>query len=348
MSRFMSSRLSTLKPYTPGEQPRGREYIKLNTNESPFPPSENVIKAVNSAAVSELRLYSDPECTELREAIARYTGYQSKNIFVGNGSDEVLSFLFMAYGDNGVTYPSVSYGFYKVYCDLYGLEKHEKALREDFTICPDDYIGGKSLKVIANPNAPTGMALGTYEIERIVQGNPDSVVVIDEAYVDFGAESAVGLVKKYPNLAVVQTFSKSRSLAGARLGFCVASEALTDDLNRIKYSNNPYNINRLTLIAGKAAIEDREYFEKCRREIIRVRELFSQQLIERGFAVLKSSANFVFAKSPEIGGKELYLRLKEKGFLIRHFDSDGISDYNRITIGLEDDMRSLISAIDSL
>ena len=345
MSRFLTERLSSLTEYVPGEQPRDKKYIKLNTNESPYPPSPDAIKAIDSLAVADSRLYCDPEAKFLKEAIAEAMGVESKNVFVSNGSDEVLNFFFMAFCDekNSVCFPEISYGFYKVFADLYSLPYEMIPLREDFSIDVNDYIGkGKNI-VIANPNAPTGIALSLEEIERIVSSNRENIVVIDEAYVDFGGESAVNLTKKYDNLLVVQTFSKSRSLAGARLGFAIANEDIIKDLEKIKFSTNPYNVNRITQTLGIMAIKDKDYFENCRNKIIEAREYTVNALTNLGFSVLPSKANFVFAKSDDINGKELYLKLKDSGILVRHFDK--IDRYNRITIGTMEEMEALINTI---
>ncbi len=345
MSRFLTDRLSSLTEYVPGEQPRDKKYIKLNTNESPYPPSPVAIKAIDSLAVADSRLYCDPEAKFLKEAIAEAMGAETKNVFVSNGSDEVLNFFFMAFCDekNSVCFPEISYGFYKVFADLYSLPYEMIPLREDFSIDVNDYIGkGKNI-VIANPNAPTGIALSLEKIERIVSTNRENIVVIDEAYVDFGGESAVNLTKKYDNLLVVQTFSKSRCLAGARLGFAIANEEIIKDLEKIKFSTNPYNVNRITQTLGTMAIKDKDYFENCRNKIIEAREYTVDALTNLGFSVLPSKANFVFAKSDDINGKELYLKLKDNGILVRHFDK--IDEYNRITIGTMEEMEALINTI---
>ena len=264
MSKFLASKFDVLEAYTPGEQPQDKKYIKLNTNESPFPPSPGVIAAINSAEVSDLRLYSDPVCRKTREAIAEVFGVGSDNVIVTNGSDEALNFLFMAMCPRGAAFADITYGFYKVFGQLHGLDCRVVPLKEDFTIDPADYTGIDKTVFIANPNAPTGLTLTTAQIEAIVSENPDRLVVIDEAYVDFGGESVIPLTKKYKNLVVVGTFSKSRSLAGARLGFAVADREIIADLETIRYSTNPYNVNRLTLLAGEAAIRDVAYFDKCR------------------------------------------------------------------------------------
>lgn len=346
MSRFLSTRLLSLEEYVPGEQPRDKKYIKLNTNESPFPPSPKAIAAVDTKEKEDLRLYSDPECKKLKEAIASYYNVKKENVFVSNGSDESLNFFFMAFCDEEkkVCFPEISYGFYKVFADLYCLDYEAIPLKADFSIDVNDYINKGKNVVIANPNAPTGLCLGLDDIEKIVSSNPNHIVVIDEAYVDFGGESAVELTKKYSNLMVVQTFSKSRSLAGARLGFAIADKEIIKDLEKIKYSTNPYNINRLTLILGTEAINDKEYFDANRKLIIEAREYTEKALTDLGFEVLPSKTNFVFAKSDKISGEELYLRLKDKGILVRHFSNPKICEYNRITIGTMEEMRSLVQA----
>ena len=338
MSRFLSQKLQGLEAYVPGEQPRDKRYIKLNTNESPYPPPADVANAVGKAEIEDLRLYSDPECTALKSAVAKQYGVNTENVFISNGSDEVLNFAFMAYGDKGAIFPDITYGFYSVFADLYGIKPQIIPLRDDFTVDINDYCGKNSLVVIANPNAPTGIALELSEIEKIVSSNPDGIVIIDEAYVDFGAESAVKLTEKYSNLLVVQTYSKSRSMAGARLGFAIADQSIIQDLEKIKYSTNPYNINSITQIAGAAALNNQAYFDSNSKKIAETREYVKKELINLGFTVTDSKANFLFAKCDKIGGKELYLSLKERGVLIRHFESKRIKDYNRITIGSREEM----------
>ncbi|MBR3754405.1 MAG: histidinol-phosphate transaminase [Clostridia bacterium] len=350
MSRFLSDRLLSLTPYTPGEQPQDFNYVKLNTNESPFEPSPEVIKALNSDEVSLLRLYSDPECKKTVKAVADYYGVESKNVVLGNGSDEILSFIFEAFCDKDtpVAFPDISYGFYEVFASLYGIKAHVIPLKEDYSLCADDYCGINETIVIANPNAPTGMAISLADIEKIASTNPDNVVVIDEAYVDFGGESAVELTKKHDNLIVVQTFSKSRQLAGARLGFAVANEALITDLNTVRFSTNPYNINRLTLLAGEAAIKDTAYFEKTRALIIENRAYTVSELEKRNFTVLDSKTNFVFASHKTIGGEELYKGLKANGVLVRFFNKQRLDKYLRITIGTREQMDALLAALDKI
>lgn len=343
MSKFKCSEFDSLKEYIPGEQPQDKRYIKLNTNESPYPPSPATVSAVTSGEVENLRLYSDPECHDLKKAIADVYGVDFENIFISNGSDEILNFAFMLYGKaTGAVFADITYGFYRVFGDLYGIDYTVKPLNDDFTVNVDDYRSTGKFTVIANPNAPTGIALPLSKIEEIVASNPDTVVLVDEAYVDFGAESALGLIKQYKNLIVCRTYSKSRSMAGARLGFCFADEELIKDLELIKYSTNPYNINRLTQIAGAAAMRDNEYYINNCREIIETRNFTTNALIGLGFEVLDSKANFVFAKHPELDGKEFYLDLKASGVLVRHFETAKISQYNRITIGSMEEMKEFI------
>lgn len=346
MSKYFTSRLSALKPYTPGEQPKDQKYIKLNTNESPYPPSERVIRAAEESA-KNLQLYCDPECKRLTEKAAKIFGVTADRVILTNGSDEVLNFAFMAFGDetNPMAFADITYGFYPVFAELSRIPYRTIPLADDFSINVEDYIGIGENIVIANPNAPTGLALSLSDIERIVSSNPDNVVIIDEAYVDFGGESAIPLTEKYGNLLVTGTFSKSRSMAGARLGFGIACPELIRDLNTIKYSTNPYNVNSLTQAAGYAALVDNDYYmDNCKR-IIETREYTTAALEGLGFEVIPSKTNFVFAKSDAVGGEELYLKLKEKGILVRHFGAERIKDFNRITIGTREEMESFIAAV---
>ena len=346
MSRFFSKRLSSLLPYVPGEQPQDMQYIKLNTNESPFPPSPKVSEAI-SKETEKLNLYSDPECKVLNDAIADALGVDRDMVISGNGSDEILAFCYMAFcdDDTGVCYPDISYGFYPVFKDVFFLDGKAIPLTDDFRVNPDDYIASGRTIFIANPNAPTGISLGLDEIEKIVKGNPDNIVVIDEAYVDFGGETAIPLTYKYENLIVVRTFSKSRNLAGARIGFAIAQKELIDELNKIKFSFNPYNEDRLAIVAGAAAMEDTEYFDKCINEIIRVRENTVETLSDMGFEILPSKANFIFAKKKGFSGETIYTELKKRGILVRHFKSERIKDFVRITIGTETQMNALTEKI---
>lgn len=346
MSRFFSARHAALDAYVPGEQPRDRKYIKLNTNESPFPPHPAVAEAVVAEA-GQLQLYSDPTMKALTEAMAATLGVTPAQVLMVNGSDEALNFAFWAFCDEShpIAYPAISYGFYSVFAALHHIPAKEISLREDFSIDYRDYCNLDCAIVIANPNAPTGLALPLCEIEEIVKSNPDHPVIIDEAYVDFGAESAIALLPKYPNLMVVGTFSKSRSLAGARLGFAVASPEMIADLNTIKYSTNPYNVNRMTAAAGLATLaHNDEAMANC-RTVASTRERVKTQLRELGFTVTDSKANFLFAAHPTVSGEALYQGLRARGILVRHFSTPTIANYNRITVGTDAEMDALIAAI---
>ncbi len=343
MSRFFSKKYAALTPYTPGEQPRDMKYVKLNTNESPFPPSPSVEIAVKCEA-EKLNLYSDPECLLLSEKLAERYGVAPENVILTNGSDEVLNFAFMAFSDkdNPIVFPDITYGFYSVFAQLNAIPYEEIPLSDDFTVNVSDYIGiGRNI-VIANPNAPTGIALSLSDIEKIVKSTPDNVVIIDEAYVDFGGESAVELTKLYDNLLVTGTFSKSRSLAGARLGFGIGNPALISDLHTIRFSTNPYNINRMTMVAGYRALCDDDYYMQNAKTIIENREYTRAELVKMGFSVLPSSANFLFAESDRIDGETLYLELKRRGVLVRHFTKERIKNFNRITIGTKEEMDTFL------
>lgn len=346
MSNFLSQKYSSLTPYTPGEQPKERKFIKLNTNESPFPPSPHAIELAGRAAAS-VELYSDPECKRLHAAIAGLYGVDETCALCTNGSDEILNFAFMAFCDDAhpAVFPNITYGFYSVFAQLNGVPYEEIPLNEDFTVNVDDYVGVNKTVFIANPNAPTGIALSLDEIERIVASNPQSVVVIDEAYVDFGAQSAVVLTKKYKNLLVTQTFSKSRSMAGARLGFGIACPELIADLNLIKYSTNPYNVNSLTMAMGIGTLEDEAYTRANCKAVMENREYAANKLRKMGFELTDSKANFLFAKHPNIDGGEIYKKLRERGILVRHFSKPEIAQYNRITVGSREQMEALVSAL---
>ncbi len=346
MSRFFSEKFANLTPYTPGEQPKDTQYVKLNTNESPFPPSPNALKMAAEAA-ENLQLYSDPECRDLVKKAAEIFGVEENEILFTNGSDEILNFAFMAYCDDShpVVFPDISYGFYKVFAALNGIPYEQIPLAEDFSICPEDYCGIHKTIVIANPNAPTGLVLTPEQIEQIVKTNPNNVVIIDEAYVDFGGQSVIPLTRKYENLLVTGTFSKSRSLAGGRLGFGIGSKALIADLNTIKYSTNPYNVNRMTMAAGVGTLLDEDYVRANCRTIMEVREWTAAQLKAIGFTMTDSKANFLFAAHPKADGKEIYLRLKAKGVLVRHFDTPRLQRYNRITVGSRAQMETFMEKL---
>lgn len=349
MSRFFSEKYAALVPYVPGEQPKKQRFIKLNTNESPFPPSPLAVELAAKAAQS-FQLYSDPECRELVSAACDYYGVGKDEILFTNGSDEILNFAFMAFCDklHPAVFPDITYGFYPVFAELNGVPFETIPLAEDFSLRVEDYVGIHKTIFIANPNAPTGLTIPLADIERIVASNPDNVVVIDEAYVDFGGASAVQLIHKYDNLLITQTFSKSRSMAGARLGFGIGCRELIGDLNAIKYSTNPYNINSATMAAGVGALRDIDYFQTNCAAIADTRAWTTQQLRQLGFRVLDSKANFVFAAAPDYPGQALYLDLKARGILVRHFETPRLRDYNRITIGSREQMEALIDTIKEL
>lgn len=346
MSRYFSDKYATLKAYVPGEQPRDQKYIKLNTNENPYPPHPAVAKAAEEAAKT-LRLYPDTESTSLRNALAGRLGVTADELIITNGSDEVLNFAFMAFCDRHTpaVFADITYGFYPVFAQVDQVPYREIPLQDDLTIRIEDYFQTAGTIFIANPNAPTAIALKRAEIEQILQQNPYNVVVVDEAYVDFGAESCVPLIREYDNLLVTQTFSKSRSMAGARLGIGIANQELIRDLKTIQFSTNPYNIDSVTMAAGTACVENDEYnTDNCRR-IIETREWTRKQLEDLGFEVTPSKTNFLFARHAAISGEDLYLKLKEQGILIRHFSVERIKDYNRITIGTREDMETVTEKI---
>ena len=346
MSKFFSKKYASLQPYTPGEQPKDMQYVKLNTNESPFPPPKAVVDAV-AKEVEKLQLYSDPTCSHLVEEASKLFGVEKDEILFTNGSDEILNFAFMCFCDDKTPaiFPDITYGFYSVFAKLNNVPYKEIPLKDDFSIDYKDYLGAKGTIFIANPNAPTGLCLSVNEIEKILQANPDNVVVIDEAYVDFGGESCIPLIHQYDNLLVTQTFSKSRSLAGGRLGFGIANKKLIADMNTIKYSTNPYNVNRMTMTAGYTALLNQKYFDENCRKICENRAYTVCGLKELGFEVLPSCANFVFAKCNQISGQKLYEKLKSKGVLVRHFQGERIKEYNRITIGTKQQMDVFLSKV---
>jgi len=349
MSRFFSEKFNALTPYVPGEQPQNRKYIKLNTNESPFPPSPMAQRLARQEA-GNLNLYSDPECRKLVSAAVERFGLAENEILFTNGSDEILNFAFMAFCDEAhpAAFANITYGFYPVFAALNGVPFETIPLREDLTINVGDYLGINKTIFIANPNAPTSIALPKSDIARIAEANPNNIIVVDEAYVDFGGESCMDMIRDYANLLVCRTFSKSYSLAGGRLGFGAACADLIRDLNTIKYSTNPYNINSMTMAAGIGALADTAYFEENIAKTIRTRRWTTEQLRTLGFELPDSSTNFVFAKHPKIGGMELYQSLKERGILVRHFETPLLRDYNRITIGSREEMHSLIDNLTEL
>lgn len=342
MSRFLNAKYAGLTAYTPGEQPRDRQYIKLNTNESPYPPAPAVLAALGAEDVADLRLYSDPEGTVLREKLAGLYGVKPGQVFLSNGSDDILNFAFMAFGADGAVFPSLTYSFYPVFADLHQVAYETVPLQEDFSVDAAALAGRGKLTVLANPNAPTGLALPLDQVEAIVAADPSHVVVVDEAYVDFGAESAAALLDQYDNLLVVMTYSKSRSMAGARLGFALGSRALIEDLEKLKYSTNPYNVNRLTLKLGQAAVDADGYFRDNARRIMATRAKTMQALRALGFSMPDSQANFLFLTHPKLDGAAFYQACKDRGILIRHFSDPAIAQYNRVTIGTEEEMAAFV------
>ena len=346
MSRFLNERYQSLEAYTPGEQPRDMVYIKLNTNESPYPPAPSVVAAMTGEEVENLRLYSDPTGLSLKQKLAELYELKTENIFLSNGSDDILNFAFMAFADSrGAAFADITYGFYPVYGELHNVNAQIIPLEEDFSLDYRKYCGRDKMIVIANPNAPTGMEIPLWQIQEILKTNPDSVVVIDEAYVDFGGTSCYKLIENYDNLLVVRTFSKSRCLAGARLGYAFGSPELIEDLEKLKYSTNPYNVNRLTMMLGCKTVDAEPYYREVSEKIQSARAWAVDALDNLGFQVLPSKANFIFARHPAVPGTELYTGLRQRGILVRHFTKERIKDFVRITIGTQAQMESLVDAL---
>ena len=356
MSKFWNDKIKEIEPYTPGEQPKDKKYIKLNTNENPYPPSSKVIEKIKSMNLEDLKLYPDPDVTELGKVIAEYFSNKindkvtHKQVFIGNGSDEVLAFIFMTFFNAGdkVYYPDITYSFYPVYADLFNVKEVKIPLNDSFEIEIQKYFGLDGHIIIANPNAPTSIALKLDEIEEIVKNNPNQLIIVDEAYVDFGAESAVKLINKYDNILVVQTFSKSRSMAGIRLGYALGCESIIEGLNRLKFSFNSYTIDRISIEAGIESFKDNEYFEKTNAKIIQTREKTSEKLKKLGFKVLNSSANFIFISHNKVFAGDLYKQLKENGVLVRYFAKDRIDNYLRVTIGTDEEMGTFIEELEKI
>ena len=349
MSRFLNKRYQSLEAYTPGEQPRDMVYIKLNTNESPYPPAPSVVAAMDARQVENLRLYSDPTGLSLKQKLAELYGLASENIFISNGSDDILNFAFMAFADDrGAAFADITYGFYPVYGELHNVNVQIIPLEADFSLDYQKYCGLNKMTVIANPNAPTGMEIPLWQIEEILKTNPDSVVVIDEAYVDFGGTSCYQLIKNYVNLLVVRTFSKSRCLAGARLGYAFGSKELIEDLEKLKYSTNPYNVNRLTMMLGCETVDAEPYYREVSEKIQAARAWAVDALQNLGFQVLPSKANFIFARHPGVSGAELYSGLRQRGILVRHFTKERIKDFVRITIGTQEQMERLAEVLQDM
>lgn len=347
MSKFWSPFVKELVPYVPGEQPKLAKLVKLNTNENPYGPSPKVVAAIQAELNDTLRLYPDPNADRLKQTIAEYHGVKTSQVFVGNGSDEVLAHAFHALFQHGkpLLFPDVTYSFYPVYCGLYGIDFEALPLDEQFQIRVEDYARPNGGIIFPNPNAPTGCLLPLEAIERLLQANPDSVVLVDEAYVDFGGETAIALVNRYPNLLVAQTLSKSRSLAGLRVGFAVGHEDLIEALERVKNSFNSYPLDRLALAGAVASFEDQAYFEQTCNAVIHSREKLVAELETLGFEVLPSAANFIFARHPQRDGAELAAALREEGVIVRHFKQQRINQFLRISIGTEEQSQALLDAL---
>ena len=350
MNRFWSKQIETLDPYIPGEQPRDQRYIKLNTNENPYSPSPAVAAVIGDFEAGQLRRYPDPQSTDLVNALADYHNLDTSQVFVGNGSDEVLAHAFQAFfrQDYPILFPDISYSFYPVYCALYQIEYRQPALDRDFCISIHDYAATNGGIIIPNPNAPTGIALETGEIRQLLADNAESVVIIDEAYVDFGAVSVCPLIPEFPNLLVVQTFSKSRSLAGLRLGYALGQQHLIEALQRIKNSFNSYPINQLTSAIAIASLADEQYFQQCRDKVMAARARLGIDLEKLGFEVFPSSSNFLFVRHQDAAAESLYHELKTAGILVRHFDAARLDNCLRISIGTDEECDALVSALDAI
>lgn len=347
MSKFWSPFVKDLVPYVPGEQPKLSKLVKLNTNENPYGPSPKALEAMRGELNDNLRLYPDPNGDRLKQAVASYYGVQASQVFLGNGSDEVLAHIFhgLFQHDAPLLFPDISYSFYPVYCGLYGIPYEAVALDEQFQIRVEDYQRANGGIIFPNPNAPTGCLLALEAVEQMLQANPDSVVVVDEAYIDFGGQTAISLVDRYPNLLVTQTLSKSRSLAGLRVGLAVGHPDLIEALERIKNSFNSYPLDRLAIVGAAAAFEDQTYFEQTCRQVIDSREQLVAQLTDRGFQVLPSAANFIFARHPEQDAAALAAKLREQGVIVRHFKQQRIAQFLRISIGTPEQNQALLDAL---
>lgn len=349
MSQFFSRRFAALTPYTPGEQPRDKKYVKLNTNESPFDVPDSVVEAAKRAA-AEFRLYPDPTCLALSRALEQAEGIPADRVMWGNGSDELLNFAFMAYcdGNTPAVFPDITYGFYPVFAAVNRIPTRIIPLREDFSVDMAILIRTPGTIFLANPNAPTGIALSREEVESLVRSDPDRMVVVDEAYVDFGAETVAPLTAQYDNLLVIRTFSKSRSMAGARLGYAIGDPSLIRDLETLRYANNPYNVSRVAIAAGVAMLgEEKLMRERCEK-VAAQREKTAGELADLGFVLTPSKANFLFASHPDLDGGKLYRDLKERGVLVRHFDLPRIKDHVRITVGSPGDMEMLVQTVKAI
>ncbi|MCW8955336.1 MAG: histidinol-phosphate transaminase [Gammaproteobacteria bacterium] len=350
MSRFWSQLVHKLTPYVPGEQPKVDKLIKLNTNENPYGPSPSVLHAISEQLGDNLRLYPDPNSDQLKAAIAEYYSINADQVFVGNGSDEVLAHSFQALlkHEQPLLFPDISYSFYPVYCGLYDIDYRPVPLNQQFEIDFADYPTDNGGIIFPNPNAPTGRLLAINDIEALLTRNTDSVVIVDEAYIDFGGETAIKLIDQYPNLLVIQTFSKSRSLAGLRIGFAVGNVDLIEALERVKNSFNSYPMDRLAIPAAVAALKDQDYFKQCQQKIINTRNTLNTHLKQLGFEVLPSAANFVFARHPQHGADTLAAALRQRAIIVRHFKQARIDEFLRISIGTDEENQALCSALSDI
>ena len=350
MSKYWSPFVRDLVPYVPGEQPKLTKLVKLNTNENPYGPSPKAIEAMRAEVNDNLRLYPDPNSDLLKQSVARYYGVEANRVFLGNGSDEVLAHAYNAFfkQDKPLLFPDISYSFYPVYCGLYGVEFDAIPLDEQFQICVEDYNRPNGGIIFPNPNAPTGCLMALDAVEQMLKANADSVVIVDEAYIDFGGQSAISLVDKYPNLLVTQTLSKSRSLAGLRVGLAVGHPDLIEALERVKNSFNSYPLDRIAIVGAAAAFDDREYFESTCNLVIASREKLVGQLQDKGFEVLPSAANFIFARHPQHDAAGLAAKVREQGVIVRHFKQQRIAQFLRISIGTPEQNQALVDALGEL
>ncbi|WP_455716738.1 histidinol-phosphate transaminase [Anaerosporobacter sp.] len=350
MSYFFLDDYKDMEVYIPGEQPKEREYIKLNANESSFPPSPKVLEAISASQINGMSYYSDPHCMELRKAIGSVYHVSAEQVFVGNGADEVLGFCMKSFFKPGmkVCFPDLTYDFYRTYAQTYGLDYEQIPLKEDLSINVEDYVESERDVLLANPNNPTGKAISVDDIERIVAKNPKRMVIIDEAYVDYGIESCIPLVKRYSNLVVVQTFSKSRNLAGARIGFAISTRDIIEDMNKIKFTFNPFNMSSMAIAAGVASVKDTEYLKECVAKIIHNRMEFEGHLKHMGFEVIEACTNFILVTHQKVSASYIYEELKKKGVLVRHYPGGKIDNYLRITIGTEQEMDTVTQLIDDI
>jgi len=348
--KFWSEKIRNIKPYIPGEQPLDKKYIKLNTNENPYPPSPKVIEALRAETGADVRLYPDPDATELKKALAGFYHVKPGEVFVGNGSDEVLAFCFPAFfGPNDtISFPEITYSFYPVYADLFGVRYVTVLMNEDFTFNPEGFQPGMKGILLANPNAPTGISLGLDAVEKLLNQFPGTLIIVDEAYADFSGQSAIPLVHRYENLLVIHTFSKSRALAGLRIGYAIGNAALIEGLERVKNSFNSYTVDRMAQCAATAAVNDPEYSRRMCQRIIQTREHVRAKLLDMGFNVLPSSTNFLFVSHRSFTGSELLLKLKQQGILVRHFQKPGIENWLRVSIGTDEEMEVFVQALENI